>query len=360
MKDLGTLPGDTNSYAYGINPTSSYGVQVVGESDSASGQRRAFLWTQNGGMISLGTLGGTESEAAGINDAGQVTGDARLSGDTVTHAFLWQNGVMTDLGTTGGNFSSGHAINTGGQVAGELLPKNSTEDNAFHWTPTTLNGTKGKMADLGTLNLGGTIKLSDANGINDAGDVVGWSGDGLGIQSHAFYWPGSGGIKDLNSLVPANTGFAWLDNATGINNNGQIIGTGQLESPLGPYEHAVLLTPTSSTATAAPFTSSTVPTAVQIGSFTATPNSTTTGSLVTLTAANVTTRNVGKTITQVAFYVRMNGVDTLLGYGTQTSPGTWTMTFTVNLTSGNYTLIAQAEDSSGAFSDPLALSLTVL
>jgi hypothetical protein len=98
---------------------------------------------------------------------------------------------------------------------------------------------------------------------------------------------------------------------------------------------------------------------VQIGSFTASPDSTTTGSLVTLTAANVTTRNVGSTITQVAFYVQMNGSNTLLGYGTQTASGAWTITFTVNLTSGSYTLIAQAEDSSGAFSDPLALSLTV-
>jgi hypothetical protein len=31
MKDLGTLPGDDTSVAYGINnPTSSHGVQVVG------------------------------------------------------------------------------------------------------------------------------------------------------------------------------------------------------------------------------------------------------------------------------------------------------------------------------------------
>jgi hypothetical protein len=101
-------------------------------------------------------------------------------------------------------------------------------------------------------------------------------------------------------------------------------------------------------------------TAVQIGSFTASPNSTTTGSLVTLTAANVTTHNAGSTVTQVAFYVQANGANTLLGNGTQTGAGNWSFTFTVSLTSGSYTLIAQAVDSSGAFSDPLTLSLTVL
>jgi len=248
MIDLGTLPGDSNSIAYGINKaTNSHGVQVVGESDSASGQRHAFLW-QNGVMTDLGTLGGTFSIAYAISDPGQVTGQASLNGDTVTHAFLWQNGVMTDLRTLGGTFSNGQAINAGGQVAGESSPKNSTEVNGFRWAPSTPNGTTGKMTDLGTLNLGGTVKQSGARGINDAGSVVGWTGDGLGILAHAFYWPGSGGIKDLNSLIPANSGFAYLENATGINNGGQIVGEGPFPTVSTP--HAFLLTP--STAGQAP------------------------------------------------------------------------------------------------------------
>jgi hypothetical protein len=52
-------------------------------------------------------------------------------------------------------------------------------------------------------------------------------------------------------------------------------------------------------------------------------------------------------------------VSTLLGYGTQTSPGVWTFTFTVTLAPGSYTLLAQAQDSDGVFSDPAALTLTV-
>ena len=42
-------------------------------------------------MKDLGTFGGTHSQANDINASGQVTGDANLTGDTVSHAFLWRN-----------------------------------------------------------------------------------------------------------------------------------------------------------------------------------------------------------------------------------------------------------------------------
>jgi hypothetical protein len=97
----------------------------------------------------------------------------------------------------------------------------------------------------------------------------------------------------------------------------------------------------------------------QIGSFTASPNPVTAGSSLTLTASSVTDANPAATVTQVAFYfVETN---TLLGYGTQTSPGVWrlTFTFTLNLVPWTYTLWAAAGDSSGVFSGPVALALTV-
>ena len=83
MTDLGTLGGPVRA-AYGINDLG----QVVGASETASGDGHAFRW-EAGVMIDMGTLpGGTESVARGINDLGQVVGRSRTaSGDF--HAVLW-------------------------------------------------------------------------------------------------------------------------------------------------------------------------------------------------------------------------------------------------------------------------------
>jgi len=105
----------------------------------------------------------------------------------------------------------------------------------------------------------------------------------------------------------------------------------------------------------------------EIGAFIGPASSVGVGNAVTLTVGNITDTNSGATITQVAFYVDSdnNGVldsaDTLLSYGTQTSPGEWTLSSAnaFGLSHGNYTVFAQAEDSGGVFGDPFAITLAV-
>ena len=85
MIDLGTL-GGTNSYAYGINSDG----QVVGASDSAGSGWRAFLYS-GGIMTDLNSLidpssGWFLSWADDINDSGQIVGTGFLNGQE--HAFL--------------------------------------------------------------------------------------------------------------------------------------------------------------------------------------------------------------------------------------------------------------------------------
>ena len=133
--DLGTLGGG-NSRAYGINDAG----QVVGQSYTASGEERAFLW-QAGVMTDLGTLGGDYSEACAINNAGQVVGQSNNGafGDYYRcDAFLWQYGVMTDLGTLGGNVQPGprhQQRRTGGRVP--YTTASSMYPHAFLWPPMT-------------------------------------------------------------------------------------------------------------------------------------------------------------------------------------------------------------------------------
>ena len=99
--DLGTLGGASSS-AYGINDSG----QVVGQADTRGGQHHAFLYN-DGKMIDLGTLGGANSSAHDINDSGQIVGSADTSSGQ-SHAFLYSGGKMIDLGTLGGGYSAAY------------------------------------------------------------------------------------------------------------------------------------------------------------------------------------------------------------------------------------------------------------
>ena len=91
--------------------------------------------------------------------------------------------------------------------------------------------TGGTLRDLGTL--GGNS--SYAYGINDAGDVVGYSYvDAAGV-SHAFLFE-NGIMIDLNDLIDPNSGWT-LTEAYAINSGGQIVGAGIFDGA----EHAFRL-----------------------------------------------------------------------------------------------------------------------
>jgi len=83
MSDLGTLPGDRESAAHGINERG----QIVGVSTSRRGEEHAVVW-ENGAATRLPTLGGAQGFAAAINDRGQIAGSSWTK-DGRQRAVLW-------------------------------------------------------------------------------------------------------------------------------------------------------------------------------------------------------------------------------------------------------------------------------
>jgi len=136
-------------------------------------------------VIDLGTLGGTFSEALGINSKGWVTGLSTLPGDASVHALLWRKGVKTDLGTLGGPNSTPNGFMTSASVSqrGEIV--GAAESSA---------------ADP----LGENFFLCNFN-------------DGLGLLCLPFLWH-DGAMRPLPTLG-GNNGAAFQ-----INNRGQAVG----------------------------------------------------------------------------------------------------------------------------------------
>ena len=181
--------------------------EMVGEIKDEDGNRRAILTTQ-GRNIEIGTLGGSESFANAINNAGVVTG-AALTAKNAWHAFRYDQALsMVDLGTLGGNSSVGTAINDKGHVAGYA----DTEAGTFHAFVDTGVG----MLDLGTF--GG--KNSYATAVNNNGVVVGAAQLPNGFRRAFMFKPGSGMIE-----IPGFGGR--ISVATAVNDNGIVIGSAE-------------------------------------------------------------------------------------------------------------------------------------
>jgi probable HAF family extracellular repeat protein len=249
MTDLGTLGGHF-SQGVAINSTG----EIVGQADTTSAGD-AFLWTgtkmtdlgswnaqdindsgqisggcqqacvyQNGKFTPLPNPSGLTCNCGLINNAGDVTGGCTDSTSNATgkqYIVLWQGGTPTDLGNLGGPAIRITALNEASPVQVTGFGQDSTDANhAFLWS-------SGTLTDIGAAFYPDELYPTS---INDHGVIVGGP----------FIWS-NGTLQNLNNLVPQGSGFT-LDDATGINDTGQILVNGS--STGGAGVHAFLLTPT--------------------------------------------------------------------------------------------------------------------
>ena len=211
ITDLGALPGNSTSKAYGLNKLG----QAVGVSDSGAAIATLF---RNGTATNMNTLNADVSVATCISGSSQAAGYNIFysNPNLVFRAFLYGNGSMTDI-QSDSLFPSGtqaHGINSSGMVVGQGWVNN--------WSFHVFLYASGRMIDLGTFP-GGIQAVAYA--INDVGQVVGASDGAIVISkkttehfSHAFLYA-NGKMLDLG--VPSGATYS---QATAINGNGQIVG----------------------------------------------------------------------------------------------------------------------------------------
>ena len=229
MTDIGAIPS-ANCSPYGCesraDDINDNGL-LVGW--SATPYQIPFVWSPedapplNQGINALPSLfaGNGNSVARAINNSMVIAGECKGPGGIPRRPAKWQhdgsNWIVTDLGTlmsdnTG--YGGAYDVNSSGQIVGQATHPGGSL-SAFLWLPAPAYGLSAGMHDLTPSASSGV-----ANAINDLGQVVGVIGIAQG-----WIWlpaPAYGYTAGLHLLPTLNGSLVY---PSGINNNGQIIGT---------------------------------------------------------------------------------------------------------------------------------------
>jgi len=219
VTDLGSPSGSDVARASGISDAG----EIIGtriESGSPNGSDNASSNAPHAVTVFHGVwkdLAGADS-VAGINDKRQIAGSGAVTGGSY-HASIWQDGTTTDLG----KFSAAGGINNKGDV---LLIDGSSLDLWRNGKPSPL------PVPQGFQGINPTVTMS----VNDNDLVVATGVTSNESDNRALLWKNDTPV-DLNKLVRGGSGWV-LQEATGINNKGQIVGIGSYRNTT----HAFLLT----------------------------------------------------------------------------------------------------------------------
>jgi uncharacterized membrane protein len=249
VKDLTSELGPTLSAGLEINDQ-RVAVGVVGTYYS----KRAFVYdaTSSEVVILDPVPGTTRSEASAINSASQIAALCHSGYGSKGHLVLYEAAQeMRDVGSV----CTVRSLNSAGQATGMRSASGVSIVDAYQY----LKGTAYRVdltqdpplwEDLGVSPLPGHV-TSEGKAINDEGVVVGQSSslpapDKFSPFVHFPNTSEHAGWHDLQDLLIDAQDWELFD-ATGINNNGQIVGSGMHNNPLGDRESCgFILTPVES------------------------------------------------------------------------------------------------------------------
>lgn len=236
-------PEFTRSESLSIN---SKGEAVGYGSTADSSRRTAFLFLR--GKVTL--LPGEQSRAYSINDDGQIAGQARLPSEKSVGPVLWRNGSAISLNICCAG--TARRINRQSLVVGDAYDKQGhyhafekvaareahliAIPGAVEYSAALACNDRGQIilraAPPARLFLDSEGKFDpidipngDPRALNSDGTIVGSFGPNPEHQ-RAFIWDKGDGLRDLNSLIPQNSGWK-LEVASSINDRGEIVGWGE-------------------------------------------------------------------------------------------------------------------------------------
>lgn len=249
-----------DTYALDIN---DHGDVVGYSTETFAGYFRntdAILW-RNGQTIDISYGLGHLSEAHGINNAGVIVGASGNSPNRLRPVML-RDGEAAFLGS-GTDYGVAHDVNERNQVVG-TGGTNEYARGAMYWDGLKWHVLAATDSSVEALNEDGMLvgrvgnprmpagwgpegefrfggdaaQDGEAWDINEAGLAVGWMRSGSRVFAAAWQ---DGRVLDLTSLIVGDlAGFRTLSFAYGVNDLGQIVGTGITEDGAS---HAFLLTP---------------------------------------------------------------------------------------------------------------------